>query len=74
MTTPINVASGRARGWKVIDGATLDADRTLEADAVIVGSGAGITRIASAIYGLTARLASGLAPALTGKPAARVVA
>jgi choline dehydrogenase-like flavoprotein len=52
MTTPVNVASsgaaipdpiqaGLARGWKVIDGATLDADRTLEADVVIVGSGAG---------------------------------
>jgi choline dehydrogenase-like flavoprotein len=52
MTIPINVASARAaipdpiqaglaRGWKVIDGATLDADRTLEADVVIAGSGAG---------------------------------
>jgi choline dehydrogenase-like flavoprotein len=52
MTTPINAASARgaildpiqaglARGWNVIDGATLDADRTLEADVVIVGSGAG---------------------------------
>jgi choline dehydrogenase-like flavoprotein len=52
MPTPIKVAAshaaiadpiqaGLARGWKVIDGATLDADRTLEADVVIVGSGAG---------------------------------
>ena len=28
-------------GWNVIDGATLQADRTIEADVVIVGSGAG---------------------------------
>ncbi len=32
---------GLARGWKVIDASTLDADLTLEADVAIVGSGAG---------------------------------
>jgi len=43
MSTPIPdpVALGLARGWDVIDGATLDRDRVLEADVVIVGSGAG---------------------------------
>ncbi|MCE3602876.1 GMC family oxidoreductase [Massilia sp. P8910] len=35
------IAAGLAAGWKVIDGATLDADRTIEADVVIIGSGAG---------------------------------
>ena len=38
---PDPIAVGLAKGWKVIDGAALDADRTLEADVVIVGSGAG---------------------------------
>ena len=38
---PDPVALGVARGWDVIDGAMLDVDRTLEADVVIVGSGAG---------------------------------
>ena len=32
---------GIQAGWDVIDGARIDADRTLEADVVIVGSGAG---------------------------------
>ena len=32
---------GIARGWDVIDGTTLDADRTLEADVIIIGTGAG---------------------------------
>jgi choline dehydrogenase-like flavoprotein len=43
MSTRISdpVALGLARGWNVIDGATLEHDRTLEADVVIVGSGAG---------------------------------
>jgi choline dehydrogenase-like flavoprotein len=38
---PDPIAAGLARGWNVIDAATLEADRTLEADVVIVGSGAG---------------------------------
>ncbi len=38
---PDPIAAGLARGWNVIDCATLDADRTIEADVVIVGSGAG---------------------------------
>lgn len=38
---PDPIQAGLARGWQVIDGARLDADRTLEADVVIVGSGAG---------------------------------
>ncbi|VXB02088.1 GMC family oxidoreductase [Massilia sp. 9I] len=44
MTTPIipdPIHAGIARGWKIVDGATLAQDRTLEADVVIVGSGAG---------------------------------
>ena len=32
---------GIASGWDVIDGASLEEDRTLEADVVIIGSGAG---------------------------------
>ncbi|RSZ57433.1 GMC family oxidoreductase [Massilia atriviolacea] len=38
---PDPVQAGIAAGWKVIDAATLDADRVIEADVVIVGSGAG---------------------------------
>jgi choline dehydrogenase-like flavoprotein len=38
---PDPIEAGLSRGWNVIDGAALDADRTLEADVVIVGSGAG---------------------------------
>jgi choline dehydrogenase-like flavoprotein len=38
---PDPIQAGLARGWKVIDASALDADRTLEADVVIVGSGAG---------------------------------
>ncbi len=34
-------AEGIASGWQVIDASRLEADRTLEADVVIVGSGAG---------------------------------
>src|SRR4051812_42861778 len=33
--------AGLARGWKIVDGARLDADRSLDADVVIIGSGAG---------------------------------
>ena len=42
-TSPIPdpIQAGLARGWKVIDCATLDASRTLEADVIIIGSGAG---------------------------------
>jgi len=38
---PDPIEAGIAKGWKIVDGATLDADRTLEADVVIIGSGAG---------------------------------
>lgn len=35
------IRAGLEKGWKVVDASTLAADRTLEADVVIVGSGAG---------------------------------
>lgn len=35
------IAAGLLRGWNVIDGAALSADRSFDADVVIVGSGAG---------------------------------
>ncbi len=38
---PDPILLGRARGWNIVDAAALAADRTLEADVVIVGSGAG---------------------------------
>ncbi|WP_306393882.1 GMC family oxidoreductase [Telluria beijingensis] len=38
---PDPIAAGLQRGWKVLDASTLAQDRTLEADVVIVGSGAG---------------------------------
>ena len=38
---PDPIHAGLARGWKVVDAARLDADRTMDADVVIVGSGAG---------------------------------
>jgi choline dehydrogenase-like flavoprotein len=38
---PDPIAVGLAAGWKVIDCASLEADRVFEADVVIVGSGAG---------------------------------
>jgi choline dehydrogenase-like flavoprotein len=38
---PDPIQTGRARGWQIVDAATLETDRTLEADVVIVGSGAG---------------------------------
>ncbi|MDQ1921001.1 GMC family oxidoreductase [Massilia pseudoviolaceinigra] len=43
MSSPIPdpIAAGIAAGWNVIDGASLAADRTIEADVVIIGSGAG---------------------------------
>jgi choline dehydrogenase-like flavoprotein len=38
---PDPIQAGLARGWKVIDASTLQADRTLDADVVVIGSGAG---------------------------------
>jgi choline dehydrogenase-like flavoprotein len=38
---PDPIAAGIARGWKIIDGAALLADQTVEADVVVVGTGAG---------------------------------
>ena len=38
---PDPIRDGIARGWKILDASTLETDRTLEADVVIVGSGAG---------------------------------
>ncbi|MCA1856576.1 GMC family oxidoreductase [Massilia oculi] len=38
---PDPIRDGVARGWKLLDAAALERDRTLEADVVIVGSGAG---------------------------------
>jgi choline dehydrogenase-like flavoprotein len=38
---PDPIAAGVARGWKIIDGAALLADQTIEADVVVVGTGAG---------------------------------
>jgi choline dehydrogenase-like flavoprotein len=38
---PDPIRAGQARGWHIVDAAMLEADRTLEADVVIVGSGAG---------------------------------
>lgn len=38
---PDPIRAGLAAGWNVIDGAALERDRTLEADVVVVGSGAG---------------------------------
>lgn len=38
---PDPILAGLAAGWKVIDAATVESDRTIEADVVIVGSGAG---------------------------------
>jgi choline dehydrogenase-like flavoprotein len=38
---PDPVAAGVAAGWKVLDAATFDADRTIDADVVVIGSGAG---------------------------------
>ncbi|MGK5026376.1 GMC family oxidoreductase N-terminal domain-containing protein [Janthinobacterium sp. RB2R34] len=56
MSSPIPdpVVAGLAAGWQVTDASTLQADRTLEADVVIVGSGAGggITAELLALAGL----------------------
>ncbi len=38
---PDPIAEGLRRGWKVIDASTIDRDQQLEADVVIVGTGAG---------------------------------
>ncbi|MFP5353932.1 MAG: GMC family oxidoreductase N-terminal domain-containing protein [Gemmatimonadota bacterium] len=38
---PDPIAAGIARGWRLFDGATLDAGKTFEADVAIVGTGAG---------------------------------
>lgn len=38
---PDPIEAGMKRGWRVIDASLLEHDRTLEADVVIVGSGAG---------------------------------
>jgi ribulose 1,5-bisphosphate synthetase/thiazole synthase len=35
------IKEGLARGWKAIDAATLERDLDLEADVVVIGSGAG---------------------------------
>jgi len=35
------IREGLARGWKTLDAATLEADREMECDVVVVGSGAG---------------------------------
>jgi choline dehydrogenase-like flavoprotein len=52
---PDPIAAGLAQGWKVIDASTLAADRTLEADVVVVGSGAGggVTAEILALSGLS---------------------
>ncbi len=51
---PDPILAGLASGWKVIDAATLATDQTLEADVVIVGSGAGggVTAETLALAGL----------------------
>ncbi|GAB3473480.1 GMC family oxidoreductase [Massilia terrae] len=43
MSSPIPdpIQAGLARGWKVIDASTLAADQAMDADVVVVGSGAG---------------------------------
>jgi len=41
MAIPDIYTEGIASGWKIIDGATLSAPQTLEADVAIIGSGAG---------------------------------
>ena len=44
MNTPMvpdPIAAGIAKGWKIVDAATLAQDRSFETDVVIVCSGAG---------------------------------
>ena len=52
---PDPIVAGLARGWKVIDGAREENDRALDADVVIVGSGAGggVTAEILALSGLS---------------------
>lgn len=52
---PDPIEAGLARGWKVVDASTLDADRRLDADVVVIGSGAGggVTAEILALSGLS---------------------
>ena len=57
MSSPIldPISAGLAAGWKVVDAAALQSDRSFEADVVIIGSGAGggVTAETLAKAGLT---------------------
>ena len=44
MPVPDIFLQGLARGWQVIDARELDSDRELEADVIIIGTGAGSYR------------------------------